>query len=64
MSQMKEVRLPADLCEAAEKKFSARFSGIEEMLTFVLQELLLDETQLDLAEQQVIEQRLRELGYI
>jgi hypothetical protein len=65
MTQIREVRLPEELCEAAEKKFAQKFSSIEELLTFVLTDLLRDEaSQLDHAEQRIIEERLRELGYI
>ena len=65
MSEMREVRLPAELCAAAEKKFAKKFASVEELLTFVLQDLSRDEAlQLDRAEQRIIEERLRELGYI
>jgi hypothetical protein len=59
------VRLPEDLCAAAEQKFGQRFSSLEELLIFVLQDLLRDEaSRLDQAEQSIVEERLRELGYI
>jgi hypothetical protein len=62
---MREVRLPADLCEAAEKKFAQKFGNLEELLAFILRDLLRDEgARLDQAEQRIIEDRLRELGYI
>jgi hypothetical protein len=65
MSEMREVRLPAELCAAAERKFAKKFDSLEELLTFVLQDLSRDEAlQLDYAEQSIIEERLRELGYI
>lgn len=65
MTQMREVRLPAELCETAEKKFADKFGSLEELLAFILRDLLRDEaTQLDQAEQRMIEDRLRELGYI
>ncbi|HEY4905394.1 MAG TPA: hypothetical protein VIH89_18090 [Candidatus Sulfotelmatobacter sp.] len=65
MSEMREVRLPVDLCASAEKKFKGRFGTLEELLTFVLQELLReDSSQADQAEQKIVEERLRELGYI
>jgi hypothetical protein len=65
MSEMREVRLAVDLCAAAEKKFSGRFGSMEELLTFVLQELLReDSSQADQTEQKIVEERLRELGYI
>jgi hypothetical protein len=64
-SDSREVRLPEDLCAAAERKFGQRFSSLEELLTFVLQDLLRDEaSRLDQAEQRIVEERLRELGYI
>jgi len=65
MSELRELRLPVDLCARAEKKFSAKFASLEELLTFVLQELLReDASQADEAEQKIVEERLRELGYI
>jgi hypothetical protein len=65
MSEIREVRLPAELCIRAEKKFNPGFSTLEELLVFVLQELLReDAAQADEAEQKIVEDRLRELGYI
>jgi hypothetical protein len=62
---MREVRLPAELCAAAEEKFSQKFGTLEELVTFILRDLSRDEAlQLDHAEQRIIEERLRELGYI
>ncbi len=64
-AQWKEVRLPGDLCELAEQRFGSRFSSVEELLVFLLRELTRDDAaQLDQAEQRVIEERLRDLGYI
>lgn len=65
MTEMKDVRLPADLCAAAEKKFAGTFSSVEELLVFVLRDLSRDEAaHLDQAEQSLVEQRLRDLGYL
>lgn len=65
MSVIREVSLPADLCEAAEKKLAGKFGSLEELLTFILREVLRDDAlQLDHAEQRIIEERLRQLGYI
>ena len=65
MTEMKMVQLPADLCAVAEKKFAHRFANLEELLVFVLQDLTQDEArQFDEAEQRLVEQRLRELGYL
>jgi hypothetical protein len=62
---MREVRLPAELCQAAEQRYGARFGGLKQFLTLVLQELLRDEAaQMDQAEQRIIEERLKDLGYI
>jgi hypothetical protein len=62
---MRQISLPSELCQAAEQRFAARFGGLEQFLTFVLQELLRDvAAQMDRAEQRIIEERLRDLGYI
>jgi hypothetical protein len=64
-SELREVRLPVELCRDAERRFAARFASVEELLVFVLQELLRDQaTPMDQAEQRVIEKRLKDLGYI
>jgi len=65
MTEMREMRLPADLCNVVEKKFAGRFAGLEEVLIFILQDLSRDTALLaDESEQHIIEERLRELGYI
>jgi hypothetical protein len=64
-SEVRDIRLPAELCNDAERYFAARFASVEDLLVFVLQELLRDQAaQMDQAEQRVIEQRLKDLGYI
>ncbi len=65
MTEMREVRLPADVCAAAEKKFVHVFGSLEELLVFVLRDLSRDEAaSADQAEQRLVEERLRELGYL
>jgi len=65
MTEMRDVRLPADVCDAAEKKFANTFGSVDEMLTFILRDLLRDEgSQADQTEQRLVEERLRELGYL
>lgn len=65
MTEMRDVRLPADLCAAAEKKFGTTFASLEELLAFILRDLLRDEaSKIDEAEQKMVEDRLRELGYL
>jgi hypothetical protein len=62
---MRELRLPEDLCRAAEKKFGREFATLEELIIFVLRELASDSAaQMDQAEARIIEERLRALGYI
>lgn len=65
MADLRTVQLPADLCAAAEKKFGHAFGNLEELLTFVLQDLSSDEAcAADQAEHRLVEERLRELGYL
>ena len=64
-TELRQLKLPADLCAAAEKRFGEKFGNLEEFLEFVLRELLREEAaRLDQAERQIIEERLRELGYV
>lgn len=62
---VRDLRLPAELCQKAEERFGARYGGLEPFLIFVLQELLRDEAaKMNQAEQETIERRLRDLGYM
>jgi hypothetical protein len=65
VTETREIRLPADLCATVEKKFAGRFSSLEELIIFVLRDLSRDEAaQLDQREQRLVEERLKELGYL
>lgn len=65
MSETRTVQLPADLCAVAEKKFSHTFASLEELLTFILQDVVRDEAiKSDQAEERLVEERLKELGYL
>jgi hypothetical protein len=65
MDGKRTIALPEDLCNAAEQKFAHRFGGLEELLTAVLVELgREDALKMDEKEQQIIEERLKGLGYI
>jgi hypothetical protein len=65
MTETREIRIPSDLYTSAGKKFGNRFQTVDELVVFLLQELISgDTTALDQADQQVIEERLRNLGYI
>lgn len=62
---MRTLQLPNSICEAAEKKYGSRFENIETFLVFVLKELTDDTTRkADEAELQLVEERLRDLGYL
>jgi len=65
MTEMKSVQLPADVCTAAERKFRHAFGSLEELLEFVLRDLSsADLGSRDQAEQRLVEERLRQLGYL
>jgi hypothetical protein len=65
MSEMRDIQLPADLCSAAEDKFSRTFASLEELLIFILRDLVRDQSvKLDQAEQQLVQERLKALGYL
>ena len=65
MTETRTVNLPAELCVQAEKKFGGKFGSLEQLLEYLLRDLLRDDAaQADEGEQRVIEQRLRELGYL
>lgn len=61
----REIHLPAALCDAVEQKFGRRFGSLEETVSAVLTSLLRDDALImDAKEQQIIEERLKGLGYI
>ena len=65
MNDMRKIMLPEQLCRAAEQKYSPRFGTLEELLTATLNELLRDDAlRMDEQEQQIIEERLKALGYV
>ncbi|MFZ3263882.1 MAG: hypothetical protein WA172_07770 [Terriglobales bacterium] len=65
MPARRQISLPEDLCTAAEQQYGSRFENLESLLEFVLRELTRSEAEcLDQAEQAILEQRLRDLGYI
>jgi hypothetical protein len=59
------VQLPEELCRAAEQRYGAQFESLERLLEYVLQNLVHDAAaQMDESEQRIIEERLKNLGYI
>jgi hypothetical protein len=65
MTELRTIQLPAHLCAEVEIRYGAHFDRVEDLLAVVLQELLRNGTlKLDQAEEQIVEERLRDLGYI
>jgi len=65
MSATRELRLPEELCNKVEQLYGKRFGGLDKLLLFVLEELARNnDLQTDQAEQRIIEDRLKDLGYI
>lgn len=65
MNELRSLKLPADLCAAAENRFGRKLGSIEQILQYVLAELVRDEAEkTDASEQRILEQRLRDLGYL
>ena len=59
------MKLPAEICQQAEKVFAEKFGSLERLLEFILTDLVQGEAgQADQQEQRVVEQRLRDLGYL
>lgn len=65
MTARRQISLPEELCAAAEQRFGSNFESLEQLLEFVLRELTRkDAESLDQAEQAILEERLRNLGYL
>lgn len=65
MTQDRTVHLPEELCAAAEKSLAGKFDSLEALISFLLQEIVKNDTsQFDRAEEEMIERRLKDLGYI
>ena len=65
MNARRQITLPEELCASAEQQFGGRFGGFESFLEFVLRDLVRNDAEvLDKAEQALLEQRLRDLGYL
>jgi len=64
-SSWRSAEISEPMSRAAQTRFSPRFSSLTELVNFVLRELL-DDTALkmDEADECIIQQRLRDLGYI
>lgn len=65
LREKRQVQLSADLCTSAEERYRDIFSSVDQLLESVLHELVRDEAvRFDEAEEILVQQRLRELGYL
>jgi plasmid stability protein len=65
MSSVRNIAISEELCRAAEARFARRFRSVEELVTELLTNLLNeDAVQMDEREQQILEERLKALGYV
>jgi hypothetical protein len=65
MTARRQISLPDELCASAENRFSSGFENLESLLEFVLRELTRSDAEsLDETEQAILEERLRNLGYL
>jgi hypothetical protein len=65
MNAKRQVSLPEELCVSAEQRYGAQFQSLELFLEFVLREIVRDDVEkLDEKERAILEERLRNLGYI
>jgi hypothetical protein len=65
MTNVRNVSLPEELCRAAELKFGQRFGCLDELIVSLLERLLCEDgSKMDAKELEVVEERLRGLGYV
>jgi hypothetical protein len=66
MNTWRELRLPAELCRAAEERIKGTsFRTLEDFLTFVLRDLTSGRgAQAEEYERRLVKERLRDLGYL
>jgi len=63
--QYRTIRLPEELCSEAETWLNGRFDSLEALIIFAVKEAIKDEgAELDQQEEELVQQRLRDLGYI
>lgn len=65
LTDYRTIRLPEDQCKEAEKWLAGRFADLETLISFLLQEIVKDDAEeLDQVEEELVRQRLKDLGYI
>lgn len=64
-ASLRQVSLPEDLCSAAEELYGKQFPSLDKLIVFLLEEITRrDAVRLDQEEQRIIEERLKDLGYL
>ncbi len=62
---LREVKIPGDIYQAVQDRFGRQFNSVDDFVEFALRELLRDDSgALDESEQQMIQNRLKDLGYL
>jgi len=65
MAQYRTIQLPEYLCVRADAWLNGRFENLAELLNFLLEEIMSEDgAKLDQAEEDLVAQRLRDLGYL
>ena len=65
MTQYRTLQMPEDICAKAETWMSGRFATIEAFVEFLLREVMReDDSKLNEEEERMVQERLRDLGYI
>jgi hypothetical protein len=65
MNSIRNISVPEELCQAAEQRFGNSFASVDELVSNLLRELLREDAyKMDARELEVIEQRLKGLGYV
>jgi len=63
--EWRDVRLPVELCEAAERQYADQYSSLQELLTFMLRYVTREDVErMNNAELELVQQRLKDLGYV
>ena len=65
MSGTRTIAIPEELCQAAEQRFGGEFGTLDGLVTELLRRLLSENAaMMDQQEQSIIEERLKNLGYV
>ena len=65
VSRYRSLQIPEELCAQAERWLRGRFNNLEDLVAFALEEIIKEESaKLDQQEEEMVQQRLKDLGYI